>query len=128
MLSLNIFGKSKKMRGCESNGTIPDSPVADETKISYYSQKITKINEEIEDNVRKILSGEFNEKREDQDNNVMEDMGSGGMMNSHSGGFSHQNHMRPLQTKLQFLKSVALFFFHISGLLLIRHMSYRILK
>ena len=129
MLSLNIHEKHKINEITTNETTILDNNVNASTETETEKRHI-KIKNEIDDNVKRILSGEFNHMEQEPD-----DMQQGGgmrgipgMMGPKQGGFPGGS-VQPYRTRLEALKAgikvFGVFVMHVSGLLFIRQLSYR---
>jgi len=135
MLSLNIFEKSKKedLNLNKSASTFADSPFSVE---SATEKKLLKIKSDIEENVKRILSGEFNKDNDDENEMHGRQGGPGGPggpmgmnnMNANMRGFPQGSDVSPYRSKYELFKMVGFLLLNISGLLFFRQVSYRIVR
>ncbi len=133
MLSLNILEKSKKSDLNNTNSTRADSPL--QQIEPDMEKKLINAKIEVEEEVYKILSGQYNNQltEENEFGQGMPGMGSG-MMRSGPGGPGGvpQDYIRPYQSRYEALKArlkiLGLFVFHLGGILLLRGLSYRLTK
>jgi len=119
MLSLNIFEKNQVTDLNKSNSTI-GSP-KDEL---HNESQLKKIKNEIEEQVNKIITGQYDlsQQYEESDEDHRIGRGRGG-----PGGLP-QNQVNPYQTRMESFKArfkmLGYFLFHITGLLIMRRLSY----
>ena len=127
MLSLNILEKHETDLN-KTNSTIEFSP-SDRVGTILNDDVLKKIKSQIDEEVTKILNGEYESKEPDQ---AHDEMGMGGMMRGGPQGGFPGNQPRPYSTKLEAFKArfkiFGFFLLNMTGLLFLRRLSYGITK